>query len=115
MLLHLPIVILAGLPVTPVADNAPKFDIARECRAESSPDVSMDNCVHDEKQAVQQLQEEWPQFAGVDRSRCLTEANLDGNGSYVEYLTCLEMMRDVRTSQGNQASQTVGNARHPHK
>ena len=30
MLIHLPIVMLAALPFTPVADNVPKFDIARE-------------------------------------------------------------------------------------
>lgn len=34
MLLHLPIVILAALPVTRVADDVPKFDIAAECRSE---------------------------------------------------------------------------------
>jgi hypothetical protein len=34
MLIHLPIVILASLPLTPIADNVPKFDIARECRSE---------------------------------------------------------------------------------
>jgi hypothetical protein len=30
MLMHLPIVIFASLPLTPIAGNVPKFDIARE-------------------------------------------------------------------------------------
>ena len=34
MLIHLPIVILASLPFTEIADSVPNFDIARECRSE---------------------------------------------------------------------------------
>jgi len=32
MLIHLPIIILTSLHPTPIADTAPKFDIARECQ-----------------------------------------------------------------------------------
>ena len=113
MLMHLPIVILAGLPLAPVADNVPSFSIARECELEGGTGANQDHCKDDEKQALQQLHKEWPQFIADDRQHCLNETTMDGTGSYVEYLTCLEMARDVRTAAGigNQNSQTEGRAR----
>jgi hypothetical protein len=96
MLLHLPIVIVASLPITPVADTVPKFDIARECRAEGGPQAAMDRCVQDEASARDKLQTEWVQFAGYDKATCIRDTNADGTGSYVELQICLEMARDVK-------------------
>jgi hypothetical protein len=98
MLMHLPIVILASFPLTTVADSAPKFDIARECRAEGGPKATLDRCVEDEAQARDQLQPEWTQFSARDKAVCMGETNGDGSPSYVELLTCLEMARDVKKS-----------------
>ena len=117
MLVHLPIVILMGLPTTPVADDMPKFDITRECKDEGGPDSTQSHCVDEEKQALQQLHQSWPQFSGIDRRRCTEETTMGGSGSYVEFLTCLEMARDTRNpQQGGQSSQTTGSAAtKPHK
>ena len=43
MLAHLPIIILASLPFTTVADSVPKFDIAQECRAEGGPKAVLES------------------------------------------------------------------------
>jgi hypothetical protein len=104
MLVHLPTVFLAAfsanaVPVKAVVDNPPKFDITRECRFEGGPQVTQTHCAEDEKQALQQLQKEWPQFTAIARSRCMQESSSDGNASYVEFLTCLEMMRDTLNAQ----------------
>ncbi|MGO8912570.1 MAG: hypothetical protein ACLQDM_25035 [Bradyrhizobium sp.] len=96
MLLHLPIVFLASLPVTPVADNVPKFDIMRECRSEGGSQAMLDRCAAQEADARTQLQAEWIQFGADDRSLCFKETNMDGSPSYVEFLTCLEMARDAK-------------------
>jgi hypothetical protein len=96
MLLHLPIVILASLPLTPIADAMPKFDIARECRSEGGPQGIQEKCAADEAQARDQLQPLWTQSSAVDRTGCVKEAGSDGSPSYVELLTCLEMARDVK-------------------
>ena len=56
MLAHLPIIIFASLPLTTVADGVPKFDIARECRAEGGSQASLEKCVADESNARDQLQ-----------------------------------------------------------
>ena len=97
MLLHLPIVVLASLSPIAVSDTIPKFDIAKECRFEGEGDSpqTADHCSHDENEAYQKLQTEWPQFDEASRNACLAEATTAGFTSYVDFLICLEMARDV--------------------
>lgn len=79
----------------------PKLDIAKECRFEGGSTAIFDRRYRDEATALQQLEAEWPQFAGADRSACFMEAKVGGLGSYVELLICLEMARDVRKEKTN--------------
>ena len=55
---------------------------------------SMSGCLQSEQAARESIAKQWAQFIAVDRSRCInTKGYLP---SYVEWLTCLEMERDVR-------------------
>ncbi|UFX45725.1 hypothetical protein HAP47_0003105 [Bradyrhizobium sp. 41S5] len=99
MFLYLPIVMLAALPPTTVAGVIPKFDIARECRSEGGPNVSLERCARDEEQARSQLQSQWTQFVTADRRTCARATTADGSGSYVELLICLELARDAKASR----------------
>jgi hypothetical protein len=96
MLIHLPIIVLTSLHPTPIADTVPKFDIARECQFEGGPKQSQERCAVDEKQARDQLQTEWTQFSPSAKTQCNREATTDNTPSYVEFLTCLQMERDVK-------------------
>lgn len=96
MLMHLPIVILASLPLTTIADSVPKFDIARECRSEGGTKAVLERCATDEAEARDQLQPQWVQFSAHDKAVCISETSMDGTPSYVELLICLEMARDVK-------------------
>lgn len=96
MLLHLPIAMLATLSPIAVSDTIPRLDIAKECRFESDSSKSFDRCSQDEATALQQLEKEWPQFTGDDRTTCFAEATNAGFSSYVDLLICLEMAKDVR-------------------
>jgi hypothetical protein len=96
MLMHLAIAIVTSLPLTPVADNVPKFDIAKECQSEGGSKAVLEKCAEDEANARAQLQTQWNQFGAVDKTACIRETSMDGTPSYVELLTCLEMARDVR-------------------
>ncbi len=98
MLLHLPIVILASLPLSPVADAVPKFDIARGCQSEGGSREEQKKCADDEAEARDQLQPEWTQFTAADKTACIRETSTDGTPSYVELITCLEMARDAKKS-----------------
>jgi hypothetical protein len=101
MLLHLPIAILATLSPVAVSDTVPKFDIVRECRFEGGSTVEFDRCSQDEAAALEQLEANWAQFAGVDKSTCLSAATVGGLASYVELLTCLEMAREANNTDKN--------------
>jgi hypothetical protein len=96
MLIHLPIIILTSLHPIPIADAVPKFDIARECQNEGGDMEIQKRCADDETQARDQLQTEWAQFTPGARIQCMQETSMDGTPSYVEFVTCLEMERDVR-------------------
>jgi hypothetical protein len=62
MLIHLPIIILTSLHPTPIADTAPKFDIARMCQSAGGSNEEQKRCADDETQARDTLQTEWTQF-----------------------------------------------------
>jgi len=94
MLIHLPIVVFMSL--TPVADNVPAFDIARECRSEGGTQAVQQKCTADEAEARDQIQQLWSQSSAVDKTQCVRATSSDGSPSYVELLTCLEMARDVK-------------------
>jgi hypothetical protein len=101
MLLHLPIAILATLSPIAVSDTVPKFDTVRECNFEGGPRADVARCSRDEAAALRQLQQAWAQYASADRKACTAEATIGGFASYVELLTCLEMVRDVESADNN--------------
>ena len=96
MLMHLPIVIAAALPVSPVADTLPQLDVARECRAEIGNQTDEQRCVADDNQARDELKKEWSSFNASERRLCERETAMGGASSYAELLTCLEMSRETR-------------------
>ena len=66
----------------------------------SSVDGDRDICLGSERGARAQLSKDWGTYPAEDRSRCVqTRVYLP---SYVEWLTCLEMERDVRKMRLNQ-------------
>src|SRR5271169_1895177 len=77
------------------ADSVPKFDIAKNCKADLTVSTgsgeTLESCTHDEEQARDQLGPQWSQFRQQDKTFCIREAGLDGTPSYVELQTCLEM------------------------
>jgi hypothetical protein len=104
MLIHLPIIILTSLQPTPIADTAPKFDIARICQSAGGSNEEQKRCAEEETQARDTVQTEWTQFTSSAKKQCYEEANIDSSPSYVELLTCLEMERDVKTERGGKMS-----------
>jgi hypothetical protein len=100
MLIPYSMILLASQLVIAVADDVPKFDIARSCKVDS--DAAFDpslgkggtikRCMDDEQQAKDQLQAKWPEFANSDRTMCVssTTDNSANPPSYVDLLTCLQ-------------------------
>jgi hypothetical protein len=75
------------------ADDLPKFDIARNCRAEvvGAAIATPEACAKDETDAKNELTKRWSEFSASEKKSCAGEADIGGEESYVELLTCLEM------------------------
>lgn len=104
MLIKFSMIALGTQLAMTVADGVPKFDIQRQCRAESANDYDPDDglnktikvCVWDEQQALSQLQAQWTEFQSSDRSQCVGEATIGDARSYVDLLTCLQETKVAR-------------------
>jgi hypothetical protein len=100
MFLPFSTLVLASQLFMTIADDVPKFDIARGCRADNTNtsdlntglDESTKRCMQDEQQARDQLQSQWSQFAASDRIMCTGQTKIISSvpPSYVDLLTCLQ-------------------------
>jgi len=101
----------------------PILDIQKVCRQDDRAvrslfsDVSQDyfnNCMDDEHKAREQLLKDWATFSTLAKGGCVRPKEyLVG---YVEWLTCLEITRDVikmRKDNGSEASNVDGRRRCP--
>jgi hypothetical protein len=78
-----------------VADQPPTFDVKPSCEADISDDVeTAKSCQEDEQAAREQLAKMWNGFSAPDRAMC-TDLTEGYNPSYVELLSCLQIMRDA--------------------
>ena len=97
------VVILALASTAFTKDSGlPKLDIEYGCHASETAvaaviSVTTDifqSCLDDEKESRQQLEKNWATYPASDKARCIHPKEYVP--SYVEWLTCLEMTRDVR-------------------
>jgi hypothetical protein len=103
-----------ALASTALAKNGgpPKIDIEYGCHASEQAvkavlSVTSDiytSCVDSEKGALEQLDKSWSTFPASDKAQCIhPKEYIPG---YVEWLTCLEMTRDVRVMRKGQPENT---------
>jgi hypothetical protein len=84
--------------------SVPTIDIRKTCEISnkdlgslfgSSNPFTVDSCLRQEQDARQVMINSWTKYPPVDKQKCI---NTTGYlPSYVEWITCLEMYRDVRT------------------
>jgi hypothetical protein len=88
----------------PARNEVPTVDIEKTCRAAAAAMVSlmggsttgqdMKGCLDSEQRAREQIVKDRATYSSADKGRCMrTDVYLP---SYVEWLTCLEMEREVR-------------------
>jgi len=92
--------------------EVPSIDIQKTCQAAAGAMVSLmggttneqdvNACLDSEQKARDQIVKDRATYASADKKQCMrTDAYLP---SYVEWLTCLEMERDVRKMRGEDQS-----------
>jgi hypothetical protein len=104
------LVVVAALAAGPASDavaargGVPTIDIQNTCKiaagamvrlmGDSTLEKDTEICLGSEQSARDQLVKDWDTYSARDRGRCVNPGVY--LPSYVEWLTCLEMERDVR-------------------
>ena len=92
-------VLLLGLPAA-AADSPPKLDVSTSCNAAARGAISAgrdkESCLADERTAEDTLNQNWSKYSGADKTQCVGNVKTGGPPSYVELLSCLEIMRDAK-------------------
>jgi hypothetical protein len=82
---------------------APTVDIKKTCQTAQKTiseifgddtAITFDGCMRQEQEAADHLANDWAKYPAEDRQRCVNRTGY--MPSYVEWLTCFEMARDVR-------------------
>ena len=104
-------VLAAGLIL--ITDGVPTFEVESFCRrvaamAKAVGDVEV--CLRKEREARDQLVQQWTQFSTTDRSYCRELTTTGFDPTYTELLTCLELQRDARSLR-KRDTETTGASR----
>jgi hypothetical protein len=81
----------------------PVLQVVTSCEAAGRGAVVLgrnkEACLADETAAQDTLKQNWAKYATNDKTQCVGMARTGGPASYVELLSCLEIMRDARQIQ----------------
>ena len=96
---------LGSQVVLAFADSPPKLNAGPSCDAAAQFALSFGRnktaCMDDERAAQDQLTKNWSQYSAPHRSQCVGMVTTGGPPSFVELLSCLEIMRDAAAIHQN--------------
>ena len=98
LLPHKPALLAAGLVL--VTDGVPTFEVESFCRRVAAMTKAVGDvevCLRKEREARDQLVQQWTQFSASDKSYCRQLTTTGFDPTYTELLTCLELQRDARS------------------
>jgi hypothetical protein len=82
------------------ADNPPKLDVTITCNAAAQFALEggrdKENCLDDERTAKSTIGQGWSKYNANNKIQCVGTVKTGGPPSYVELLSCLEIMRDAK-------------------
>jgi hypothetical protein len=117
-----PVISLVAFALSPLAaqsDEYPVLHVAPLCRGitqqsslqEGFQTVTFDECMKAEQADRETMMKEWSTFSVADKTHCIAEAEMGGESSYTDLVTCLEMARDVGNL--NDSTQSGGSVEGP--
>ena len=85
----------------------PTLQVGQSCEAAGRGSVVLGRdkkaCLADETTAQDTLKQNWSKYSAADKTQCIGMERTGGPASYVELLSCLEIMRDARNIQSTGA------------
>jgi hypothetical protein len=105
----LAIVLVAASTAAAKDGGLPKLDTEYSCRASEkalaaatgTTSDTLGSCMTDENDARKQLERDWAKYPASDKARCIQPKEY--TPGYIEWLTCLEMNRDVKAMRKGQS------------
>jgi hypothetical protein len=93
--------LLASLQIASAyADDPPKLDVTATCKSAAQFALSggrdKEACLEDERAAETTIGQNWSKYRTADKTMCVGTVKTGGPASYVELLSCLEVMRDAK-------------------
>ena len=97
--------VMLPLSAPPAFGRAPELNVTAVCKARSTdakilrsrPDQSIEECMHDEESAKQQLSSLWESTSAPIRNQCESDARSLGTMSYLDLLACIQTADDVKS------------------
>jgi len=107
------VILMLALPAAVArADSPPKLDVGPSCEAAARGAITAgrdkDACMSDEHTAESSLAQNWSKYDAADKTQCIGNVKTGGPASYVELLSCLEIMRDAKTIRAGEPLTTTG-------
>jgi hypothetical protein len=88
------------------ATAPPRLNMTATCRATAVGAINAgrdkDACLGDERNAQDELAKSWPKYSDDIKTQCVGMVNTGGPPSYVELITCLDVMRDAKIIRKDQ-------------
>jgi hypothetical protein len=85
----------------------PTLNVDPSCEAAAMGSVVLGRdkkaCLGDETTAQDTLRQNWSKYAAADKSECIGMVTTGGPASYVELLSCVEVLRDARNISNTDA------------
>jgi hypothetical protein len=82
------------------AGGPPTLEVGQSCEAAGRGSVVLGRdkkaCLADETTAQDTLKQNWSKYAASDKNDCVGMVKTGGPPSYVELLSCVEILRDAR-------------------
>jgi hypothetical protein len=92
----------------------PTLQVGTSCEAAGRGSVVLGRdkkaCLGDETTAQDTLKKNWSKYSATDKTQCVGMATTGGPASYVELLSCLEIMRDARNIHNADALESDNSA-----
>jgi hypothetical protein len=85
------------------AGGPPTLQVGPSCDAAGAGSIVLgrnkESCLADETTAQDTLKQNWSKYSADDKTQCVGMEKAGGPASYVELVSCLEIMRDARNIQ----------------
>jgi hypothetical protein len=89
------------------AGGPPTLEVGPSCEAAAQGSVVLGRdkkaCLGDETTAQDTLKQNWSEYAASDKNECVGMVKTGGPPSYVELLSCVEILRDARNIRNGDA------------